>query len=69
MHISLNHLVKRIRFAEDMIKKHPENKDMLEANIRRQKEYIIQCVMDNENNSLLDDVCFPEEWKGLEIVG
>lgn len=54
--VTLKNLAYRIKLSEKFIKEHPEKKEMLMRHINRQKEYIIQCVLENLHNPLLDEI-------------
>lgn len=54
--VTLKNLAYRIKLSEKFIKEHPEKKEMLTMHINRQKEYIIQCVLENLHNPLLDEI-------------
>lgn len=54
--VSLKSLVKRVELDKRLINKHPSQSKQLKRNIERQKEYIIQCVLENANNPLLDKI-------------
>lgn len=56
MQVTLQNLVNQINLNEKFAKEHPENKEMLDRKITETKELIIQCVMQNENNPLLDNI-------------
>lgn len=56
MNVTLKNLVNRMNANEKFLKEHPENKEMLERKITETKELIIQCIMQNENNPLLDNI-------------
>lgn len=56
MKITLQNLINRIKSNERYIEKHPESKEMLERKIAESKELIVQCVLQNDGNSLLDDI-------------
>lgn len=53
---NLKHLVLRIKQDEKFLVDHPENAEMIREHMNRQKEYVIQCVMKNENNPLLEKI-------------
>lgn len=50
----LMHMVKRIRMDEEFLVKYPENKDIIQKHMDRQKDGIVQCVLRNEGNPLLE---------------
>ena len=56
MKVTLRNLVNRLNTNEKFLKKHPENKEMLERKIAETKELILQCVLQNEGKSLLGDI-------------
>lgn len=56
MQVTLQNLVNRMTKNEEFLKKHPENKEMLERKIAETKELIIQCVLQNNGNSLLERI-------------
>lgn len=56
MNVTLKNLVNRLNTNKKFLKEHPENKEMLERKIAETKELIIQCVMQNEDNPLLDNI-------------
>lgn len=56
MNVTLKNLVNRMNANEKFLKEHTENKEMLERKIAETKELIIQCVMQNEDNPLLDNI-------------
>lgn len=56
MNVTLKNLVNRMNTNEKFLKEHPENREMLERKITETKELIIQCVMQNEDNPLLDNI-------------
>ena len=56
MNVTLKNLVNRLNTNEKFLKEHPENKELLERKITETKELIIQCVLQNEDNSLLDNI-------------
>lgn len=56
MNITLRSLVNRLNTNEKFLKEHPENKEMLERKNAETKELIVQCVLQNDSNSLLDDI-------------
>lgn len=56
MNITLKNLVNRMNTYEKFLKEHPENREMLERKIEETKELIVQCVMQNEDNPLLDNI-------------
>ena len=56
MNVTLRNLVNRLNTNEKFLKEHPENKEMLDRKIAETKELIIRCVLQNEDNSLLDNI-------------
>lgn len=56
MRVTLRNLVNRLNTNEKFLREHPENKEMLERKIAETKELILQCVLQNEGKSLLDDI-------------
>lgn len=56
MNITLKNLVNRLNTNEKFLKEHPENKEFLERKNEEIKELIIQCILQNKDNSLLDDI-------------
>lgn len=56
MKVTLRNLVNRLNTNEKFLKEHPENKEMLERKIAETTELILQCVLQNEGKSLLDDI-------------
>lgn len=56
MQVTLQNLVNRINLNEKFAKEHPENKEMLDRKIAETKELIIQCVLQNNGNSLLERI-------------
>ncbi len=54
--VTLQNLVNRMNLNEKFLKEHPENKEMLEIKIAKTKELIIQCVLQNDGNSLLEQI-------------
>ena len=56
MKVTLRNLVNRLNTNEKFLKEHSENKEMLERKTAETKELIIQCVLQNEGNSLLDNI-------------
>ena len=56
MNVTLRNLVNRLNTNEKFLKVHPENKEMLERKIAETKKLIIQCVLQNEDNSLLNNI-------------
>ena len=57
---SLKALVNRIRFNEKMATINSEYKEISERQIAKTKEYIVQCVLQNEDNPLLDRITMKE---------
>lgn len=56
MEVTLQHLVKRIKFNEELLQKHPEHKDLLERKISETKELIVETVCNNINNGILERI-------------
>lgn len=56
MNVTLRNLINRLNTHEKFLKEHPENKEMLERKIAETKELIVQCVLQNDGNSLLDSI-------------
>lgn len=56
MQVTLQNLVNRINTNEKFLKEHPENKELLERKITETKGLIIQCVLQNNGNSLLEQI-------------
>ena len=56
MNVTLRNLVKRLDTNEEFLKEYSENKEMLERKIKETKELIIQCVLQNKDNSLLENI-------------
>ena len=56
MQVTLQNLVNRINLNKKFVKEHPENKELLERKIAETKELIIQCVLQNNGNSLLERI-------------
>lgn len=56
MQVTLQNLINRMNTNEEFLKKHPENKEMLERKIAETKELIIQCVLQNNGNTLLEQI-------------
>ena len=56
MQVTLQNLVNRINLNEKFVKEHPENKEMLDRKIAETKELIVQCVLQNNGNSLLERI-------------
>lgn len=57
---SLKELVNRIKFCEKMAANNSEYKEISEKQISKTKEYIVQCVLQNEDNPLLDRITMKE---------
>lgn len=60
MNVTLRNLVNRLNTNEKFLKEHPENKEMLERKIVETRELIVRCVLQNDGNSLLDDIVFKQ---------
>lgn len=56
MNVTLRNLINRLNTNEKFLRNHPENKEMLEREIAETKELIVQCVLQNDGNSLLDSI-------------
>lgn len=56
MNIALKDLINRLNTDKKLLKDHPENKEMLERKIAETKELILQCVLQNEDKSLLNSI-------------
>lgn len=54
--VTLQNLVNRMDAYERFLKEHPENKESLERKITETKDLIIQCVLQNDGNSLLEQI-------------
>lgn len=54
--LSLMNLVNRIKFDQEQIKIHPEQSDMLNIHMKKQKEYLVDLCMKNTDNSLLEQI-------------
>ena len=59
--ITLLNLISRIELDTRLLKKHPEHKEMLERRIRRNKELIVQCVLQCNNEYILKQITLKEE--------
>lgn len=49
-------LVNRIKFDQEQIKIHPENAEMLNRHMEKQKEYLVELCLKNANNLLLEQI-------------
>ena len=56
MNVTLKDLINRLNINEKFLKEHPENKELLERKNAEIKELIIQCILQNKDNSLLNDI-------------
>jgi hypothetical protein len=54
--VSLKNLVNRINTDTKFLEEYPEHKEMLEKRIERSKSLIIECVLQNQNNVLLEKI-------------
>lgn len=54
--LSLMNLVKRIKFDQEQIKIHPENTNMLNRHMKKQKEYLVELCLQNADNPLLEQI-------------
>ena len=54
--VTLQTLVNRMNMNEKFLKEHPENKDLLEKKIVETKDLIIQCVLQNDGNTSLEQI-------------
>lgn len=54
--LSLMNLVNRIKFDQEQIKIHPENTDMLNRHMEKQKEYLVELCLQNAGNTLLEQI-------------
>lgn len=54
--LSLMNLVRRIKFDQEQIKIHPENTDMLNRHMEKQKEYLVELCLQNADNPLLKQI-------------
>lgn len=54
--LSLMNLVNRIKFDQEQIKIHPENAEMLNRHMEKQKEYLVELCLKNANNLLLEQI-------------
>lgn len=61
MKVTLHNLANRIKLNEKFLKEHPENKEILERKIAETKELIIQCVLQNDGNTLLERIVLKEQ--------
>lgn len=57
MNVTLANIVNRIVTDTELLKRHPENKELLEKRIEKNKTLIVECVMQNKYNPLLDGIC------------
>lgn len=56
MSVTLQHLVNRIKFNEELLQKHPEQKILLERKISEAKELIVETVCNNVNSGILERI-------------
>lgn len=56
MEVTLKNIVNRIELETKLLSQHPEDKEMLERHIRENKELIVQCVLQNKDNPLLNQI-------------
>lgn len=56
MSVTLQHLVNRIKFNEELLQKHPEQKALLERKISETKELIVETVCNNVNSGMLERI-------------
>ncbi len=54
--LSLLNLVNRIKFDQEQIKIHPEELEMLNRHMERQKEYLVELCLKNADNPLLERI-------------
>lgn len=54
--VTLQKLINRINMNEKFLKEHPENKEMLERKIVETKDLIVRCVLQNDGNTLLEQI-------------
>lgn len=54
--LSLMNLVNRIKFDQEQIKIHPENTNMLNRHMKKQKEYLVELCLQNADNPLLEQI-------------
>ena len=56
MELTLKNIVNRIELETKLLSQHPEDKEMLERRIKENKELIVQCVLQNKDNPLLNQI-------------
>lgn len=56
MAVTLKHLINRLNFDLELLKKHPEHKDMLERKIAKDKQFIVDTICSNFDNPLLNRI-------------
>lgn len=56
MAVTLKNLVDRMDFNKEMLKKHPEHKELLERKILETKELIVETVCNNVNSGILERI-------------
>lgn len=54
--VTLQTLVNRMNMNKKFLKEYPENKDLLEKKIVEIKDLIIQCVLQNDGNTSLEQI-------------
>ena len=54
--VKLQTLVNRMNMNKKFLKEYPENKDLLEKKIVEIKDLIIQCVLQNDGNTSLEQI-------------
>lgn len=54
--LSLMNLVNRMKFDQEQIKIHPENMEMLNRHMKKQKEYLVELCLQNADNPLLEQI-------------
>jgi len=54
--LSLMNLVNRMKFDQEQIKIHPENMEMLNRHMEKQKEYLVELCLQNADNPLLEQI-------------
>lgn len=54
--LSLINLVNRIIFDQEQLKIHPENTDMLNRHVKKQKEYLVRLCLQNANNPFMKQI-------------
>ena len=56
MKVTLKSLINRLEMNTNLLITHPENKDLLERKIEETKDQIVQCLLDNTDNVLLEQI-------------